>query len=637
MLLLVACTPVPIRKPEPVPTIAQADLDRAAALAGAGDYLAAAALYQELASQASPQLRHELLLDAVENYRLGQDPGNAERLLAEVDSAGLSQDLGLRQRLISAELALDRGRIQEAQALLAAAPPMDATMGLRQRYHRDLGELFRRAGNLLESARQLGELDLLLSDPQERLGNQLIIIQTLATLTDTALELLQPDPPGIQGGWMELARITKAYSGDPQQMQSLLAAWRERFPEHPALPDLLEGYFQRLKIQYRRPSHLALLLPRSGPFADAATALRDGLLAAYYEQPPERRPRLYVYDSSHSDDIWPLYRQAVDAGADMIVGPLSKEGVSQLARAGELEVPVLALNQVPPQVKPPANLYQFGLSPEDEARQVAERAWSDGYLRALVLTPDDAWGERIYGSFRDRWEALGGMLLERQVYDPKEQEISARIRALLNLDESDQRHRELQQLVRMNLDFEPRRRQDVDFIFFAATPQAARQIRPLIQFHHAADVPVYATSHVYSGSPAPERDRDLEGLKFPDVPWLLEPADAVTQALSREVLARALQQDQPHYPRLYAMGIDSFNLLPHLGRLQTSTWEMLEGKTGNLYLDELNYIHRQLVWAQMRSGIPNTIGYTPRMEVEPALIPETVLPTSVAPPAEQPR
>jgi hypothetical protein len=61
------------------------------------------------------------------------------------------------------------------------------------------------------------------------------------------------------------------------------------------------------------------------------------------------------------------------------------------------------------------------------------------------------------------------------------------------------------------------------------------------------------------------------------------------------------------------MGIDSFRLLPHLGRLQSSTRETIEGKTGNLYLDSIRQVHRQLVWAEMSRGVPKAIGYAPRM------------------------
>jgi hypothetical protein len=272
----------------------------------------------------------------------------------------------------------------------------------------------------------------------------------------------------------------------------------------------------------------------------------------------------------------------------------------------------LALNQIPPQSLPPKNLYQFGLSPEDETQQVAERAWLDGYTRALVIAPQGSWGDRITESFRSRWESLGGFLLESQTYDPKKADLSNPVVTLLDIDESKIRRREIQRILRQNVKFEPRRRQDVDFVFFAAKPRAARQIRPLLQFHRAAELPVYTTSHVYTGNPDAEKDHDLEGLKFPDIPWLL--LNEEDNPLSQNALAAVFPNAKLRYQRLYAMGIDSFNLLPHLERLRTSPWETLDGQTGNLYLDNINQIHRRLVWAQIHKGIPKVLGYAPRIE-----------------------
>ena len=54
-------------------------------------------------------------------------------------------------------------------------------------------------------------------------------------------------------------------------------------------------------------------------------------------------------------------------------------------------------------------------------------------------------------------------------------------------------------------------------------------------------------------------------------------------------------------------------LLGHLARLQTSETEALDGKTGQLYMDRLNNVHRQLVWAQMKNSEPKVIGYAPRL------------------------
>ncbi|WP_428604320.1 penicillin-binding protein activator [Sedimenticola sp.] len=608
LLTVIGCVPGPgIRGTD---TQTDPRLEQAAALEQAGEYAAAAALLEQIAQQTVPPGDQALLLRAAENYFQAEDNERATVLLNRINTQTLP-GLDFQKRLLVAELALSRNRPDEAMALLSQDVPEETSLPLQQRFHRDRAEGFRLAGNLLESARELGELDLLIEDIDKRLENQLLIIKTLTALTDTALDLLQPNPPGIQGGWMALARIIKGHTGDSNRIQAQLKGWRERFPSHPAIPGLLDGYFQKLEAQYQRPHHLAILLPESGPYAKAAKALRNGFMAAYYQQPVETRPQLRFYDSSDSADTWPLYRQAVDAGADMVIGPLNKEGVAQLARAGELDIPVLALNQVPPETTPPVTLYQFGLAPEDEARQAAERAWLDGHTRAIAFTPKGDWGDRVFNAFRNRWERLGGTLSEQQRYDAKENDFSGAIQALLNLDESRIRRNRLQKLLGQKLEFEPRRREDADFIFLAANPLKARQIRPQFQFHHAADIPIYATSSIYNGTPTPDDDQDLEGIKFPDIPWLL--TNEGDTPLSRDNLARILPDSQGSYRRLYAMGIDSFRLLPHLGRLQSSTRESIDGKTGNLYLDNIRQIHRQLVWAEMNKGIPKAIGYAPRM------------------------
>ena len=75
------------------------------------------------------------------------------------------------------------------------------------------------------------------------------------------------------------------------------------------------------------------------------------------------------------------------------------------------------------------------------------------------------------------------------------------------------------------LEFEPRRRQDIDIVFMAAFPAGARQLMPQLAFHHGADLPVHATSHVWSGVPDPANDRDLDGVVFGDMPWLAAPTE----------------------------------------------------------------------------------------------------------------
>ncbi len=64
----------------------------------------------------------------------------------------------------------------------------------------------------------------------------------------------------------------------------------------------------------------------------------------------------------------------------------------------------------------------------------------------------------------------------------------------------------------------PTRRQDVDFLFLAATPQQAQQVKPTLVFQYAGDLPVYATSHLHAATNNRSQYLDLEGIASPKPP-----------------------------------------------------------------------------------------------------------------------
>jgi outer membrane PBP1 activator LpoA protein len=226
----------------------------------------------------------------------------------------------------------------------------------------------------------------------------------------------------------------------------------------------------------------------------------------------------------------------------------------------------------------------------------------DGHLQAIALVPASDWGERVYGAFAEEWLALGGVLLERQTYDPAETDHGQAIGAALNLDSSKLRKLRLTRLLGQPLDFETRRRQDVDFIFLLATPVQARLIRPQLSFYHASRVPVYSTSHVFSNRADQARDADMNGLMFCDMPWTLE-TGGNWQHL-RRTIAEQWPEEVARYSRFHALGIDAWRITPYLSQLGGGMFGAYRGVTGNLSLDGQHRVHRTLRWAQFRNGLP---------------------------------
>jgi len=462
-------------------------------------------------------------------------------------------------------------------------------------------------GNRLETAHELVKREAFLRDPELVRTNQQDIWQALSMLSERALQQLRTaPPPDVLSGWMELVQLTKAYQLHPASLREAVKRWQRRYPGHPVQAALLTDLLTRRVEDILVPKQIALLLPLSGKYARAGEAVRDGIIAAYYTREARAAQTLRVYDSA-STDVAVLYKQAINDGAELVIGPLDKNRIEHLVTTDDLPVPTLALNYVENE-DIPARLFQFGLSPEEEARQVAERTWLDGHVNAAALIPAGPWGERVFGAFAGRWQEIGGKVVERQNYNASRNDYSTPIRMLLNLDESRRRYRSLVRLLNQTIKYTPRRRQDIDFIFLAAYPRQARQIRPQLKFYHAADLPVYATSHVFTGNLNPERDRDMDGLIFGDMPWVLV-GSSTHRGLRAEVepyISRAGNRLQ----RLYALGIDSYNIIAALSPLKKYPYQRYDGETGSLGLDAKQRIHRQLTWVRFRSGRPVALDET---------------------------
>ncbi|MEE8428425.1 MAG: penicillin-binding protein activator, partial [Gammaproteobacteria bacterium] len=525
--------------------------------------------------------------------------GRAGSALDQVPRKTLNANQLLAVRLQEAQLAVTELRPNAALTALNTSVPADTPDTLRLAYHQLRAEAYALNSDYVASARERVWMDPLLTNPEQRYNNQTQLWKTLSRLSDADLQpVYRSGRKDALYGWIELVRLSREYRQQPEALSRAVARWDRLYPGHPAneglLKELLEKTRQTREIR-RSLRQVALLLPLTGRLTNAGTAVRDGFLAANANQPKGlARPVVRVYDVGPGPQVVARqYHQAVEDGAEMVVGPLDRAAVAELARARRLSVPVLALNYADNSRWLPKSLYQFGLSPEDEARHVAWQARLDNHQTAVALVPQGSWGTRVLAAFRERWSELGGELLESQTYDPSQTDFATPIRELLNLTESRARYRNLRQRLGGSLKFEPRRRKDVDFVFLVALPAQARLLGPQLRFHHAARLPVYSTSHIYTGIPNPQTDQDMNGIQFCDMPWVLEKQGS--GAVIRDQLLANASRAQKRQTRLYALGVDAYNVLPYLDKLGEGAFSRFHGVTGNLYLDNKRRIHRELV------------------------------------------
>ena len=565
------------------------------ALTDQGQHAAAAQAWLALAATASPEQQDDYLLQASKSLLLDGQIDAATDTLRQI-----RQYNALPVRLHSArlQLAMNRPAAALEELALLRDQPME-TAQLRQLLAVQ-SAAYARLGNHYEAARQYVVLDSLLTDPLEQDANQSALWAELNMLNEVALSsFYATSTPGPLRAWLELAVMNKRGRSSHEQLEQ----WRNRHPGHPAARRFIDTLRDINTITSPRPKQIALLLPIQGDYADAASAVRDGFLAAYYaDKAAEQATRLRLY-ATDDENVALVYQQAVKDGAELVVGPLSKNSVNRLVEKATLSVPTLALNNTQEQQANTA-LYQYALLPEDEARQVAERIWLDGYSQGVMIYPETSWGERLLTAFNEHWQQLGGQLDEVQAYPLAAPDYAKSIRDLLNVDDSQKRYQTLRRVLGRSVEFNARRRQDMEFTFIAGFPEQARQIRPQLKFYDAGNLPVYATSHVYSGHIDTNLDRDMNGITFGDMPWTLNGrhTSPLHSAISELWPARSEK-----YARLFAFGLDAYRVIPHLQRLQQYPFERFSGQTGSLRMDEQQRLRRQLMWAKFENGKPRLI------------------------------
>jgi hypothetical protein len=575
---------------------------QAVALEAAGNYQGAADVYLQAAAGAVPPEQYHLNLQAAAILIRGGDLLRAESLLDAIPRTMLDASNGQLYDLNRAAIAVAQQHPDIALALLASVPSSGPHIA---GYYQVRAAAYAQKSDYLASARERVLLDKTLQDPDARLENDTQIWEALNNLTDAELQQYRSaPPPDTLSGWLELMELTRLYLQQPDALATVIPQWQQRYPGHPASPVFVARLMDTMRQAGRPPASVALLLPLNGKLADAASAVRDGVLAAYYDTPATGvQPLLRIYDSGDSPETaLASYRQAVAEGAEFVIGPLRKEAVEVVLDQPVLPVPMLALNTIEAVLPDTAGRFQFGLAPEDEAREAARRAWREGYTRCIALLPDTDWGERVYAAFAGEWQSLGGVILETQRYDSTKADHSKVISAALNLDNSIARHRQLSGHLGRQLDFEPRRRQDLDFVFLVASPGQARLIRPQLSFFRATSVPVYATSQVYGGTPNAAADADMNGITFCDMPWVLDSGNNWKHL--QQAVSEYWGPNATRYARLYALGIDAWRIVPYLGELGGSMFGAYRGVSGNLSLDNRGVINRSLRCARFENGVP---------------------------------
>jgi hypothetical protein len=603
VLGLAACSILP-------PPVAQRPGTELAAEAAArrGDHAQAAAQYENLAAMRVPPQRVDMQLAAVREWLAAGRPAEAARLLSAI-IAPQSDAQSLERSLLDAETALLANRAQEAWQKITAIPESAATgssaTGAALRYYALKMRIALAAARPVDGVRAEMAAEGFAANAAERTQLRTRLLAALREAREHGVKLeaaASADP--IVAGWLELGAIATDSHASSLIGEAEAASWRAKYPNHPALEVLAQALPPPLAVA-ASGGRIALLLPLSGPAAGQAATVRDGFLSAYYQLPAASRPALQIYDTG-AVSAAAAVTEARAAGSSFVVGPLTREDVAAVADLGSQSVPVLALNFLPADRAAPSGLYQFALSPEEEARLVARRILADGHRRGVALVPRGDWGNRVIDAFTRELTAGGGSLITQAVYDPAEHDYSYELKGILHVDDSDARHVRLQNVLGSKLNFEPRHRGDIEFVF--VVPESAtnaRLIEPQLKFFYAGDIPSYSLSNAYEPD-ATDANRDADGLMYPDMPWMVSD-DSSLDAL-RGNIEQAWGNGVAWRSRLFAFGYDACQLMLVLsGGRQKLAEVQIAGLSGQLHFDTQGRVQRELIWVQVRDGEPRRL------------------------------
>jgi outer membrane PBP1 activator LpoA protein len=607
-MALSACAslPPPLPPPGAAGWPASADQPGAAAAARQGDHARAAGLYEQAAASRALPERTDLELLAAHEWLAAGRATELQRVLAMLPAAP-SPAQAYERSLLEAEEPLLTGGAQTAwqRMLMLPEPPSSSPPGTPQRYFALRERIALSAGRPVDAVRAELGFERVAGPSGQRAALRLGLLAGLREARDRGVKL---DSESIQDqtvrGWLELAEIANGARARSLGSDAAFARWRERYPNHPAMEILAQTEPLPLAGSATH-GQIALLLPLGGAAAPQSATVRDGFLSAYYQLPSGQRPPLHLYDTSVIS-VSTALAEARSAGASVIVGPLTREEVIAVADSGAQPVPVLALNFLPADRGGPAEMFQFALSPEDEARQVARRILADGHRRGIVVIPHGDWGARVLEAFTRELQAGGGSLLGEAEYDPAGHDYGAQLRGALRIDDSDLRHERLQTVLGTRLNFEPRRRADMEFIFVApATATNARLIEPQLRYFYAGDVPTYTLSNAYEPDSTASNE-DIDGLRYPDMPWMIND-DAAMDEL-RSSVQQAWADRTSWRTRLFAFGYDACQLMLAIGGPRHDPADVqIDGLTGQLRFDAERRVQRELIWVQIRNGEPRRL------------------------------
>ncbi|MDO6568388.1 penicillin-binding protein activator [Alteromonas sp. 1_MG-2023] len=573
--------------------------------------------------------RDTLLLDAVGLYIAQGDRILAQQILFEMKQDGVATSLQ-DSYAIHVAMAYQNDPSSSPAQLTTMLEDVNSSPALTAKLAELQADLYAKQGLWAKAANSV--LSTELEDEQKVAQVWTFLNQIPAdelTKSENQYPKLQP--------FFALRQLTIENARNPQQLKQSIGQYKQVYAGHMLSQHLPKDVAIAEELAAPQIRELVVLLPLSGRLAATGETVKDGIMAGYYQQlqqtsNPNSLPAIRFVDTTNADTETMI---AAIGDAKFIVGPLLKETVEKLIPALPPGVNMLALNrpdempimldssasvnseplspeavntesEMPSSAAPAVNY--FALAPEDEANQLAEFIYSKGFRAPIVIAAQSNLYQRMNDAFKTRWNTLHEQEVQARranitsVTFNDSESLREGITQALDVAQSNQRINQIEYMTNEEVYNMPRSRRDIDAIVAFASPQDTQLLNPIIEAslnpYDGKQVPVYATSRSMDYNSGKNQWRDLQNVRFIDMPWMMP--DHKWQQLAQET-KQTWPDRSTLQNRLFAFGVDAYELLPQLGMLNTLSYITFDGLTGTLTLNENSEVERNLPQAVIRN------------------------------------
>ena len=254
-------------------------------------------------------------------------------------------------------------------------------------------------------------------------------------------------------------------------------------------------------------------------------------------------------------------------------------------------VPTVALNALDEGAY--RNLVQLAYAIEDEATAIARAITEVGLERVLLLGVSTPWSTRAARRLRDEMATLDGApdIIDGGVVSGV-RSVTGALGKGLGVAASQDRHRELARMLRRELQFAPRRRDDIDAIVALVGAAQMTALMPALDFHSGADIPLYVPSTAIRGVAL----RRLSDVRACGVPW--QPGESALGSILRRSLS-----GNPAARALHALGADAFRVGHRFVQPAAAALPpVVFGSTGPLAIGDGLRVSRKVNWSRIVNG-----------------------------------